>query len=191
MPCLPRVASLSGPLSASLVAVLVLAGCTGIPRGTEPVTGFELDRYLGQWYEIARLDHSFERGLDCVTADYSLRDDGGVRVVNRGVNLSEEEVDEAEGRAYFIGDEDVGRLKVSFFGPFYGGYNVLALDDDYQWSLVAGPDRSYLWILARTPTLPDATYRDLVERAESLAFPVEELIEVDQGEACATWREEA
>lgn len=191
MPCLPRVASLSGPLSASLVAVLVLAGCTGIPRGTEPVTGFELDRYLGQWYEIARLDHSFERGLDCVTADYSLRDDGGVRVVNRGVNLSEEEVDEAEGRAYFIGDEDVGRLKVSFFGPFYGGYNVLALDDDYQWSLVAGPDRSYLWILARTPTLPDATYRDLVERAESLAFPVEELIEVDQGEACAPWREEA
>ncbi len=191
MPCLPRVASLSVPLSASLVAVLVLAGCTGIPRGTEPVTGFELDRYLGQWYEIARLDHSFERGLDCVTADYSLRDDGGVRVVNRGVNLSEEEVDEAEGRAYFIGDEDVGRLKVSFFGPFYGGYNVLALDDDYQWSLVAGPDRSYLWILARTPTLPDATYRDLVERAESLAFPVEELIEVDQGEACAPWREEA
>jgi len=179
------------PLALLGASALLLAGCTGIPRGTEPVTGFELDRYLGQWYEIARLDHSFERGLDCVTADYSLRDDGGVRVVNRGVNLSEEEVDEAEGRAYFIGDEDVGRLKVSFFGPFYGGYNVLALDDDYQWSLVAGPDRSYLWILARTPTLPDATYRDLVERAENLAFPVEELIEVDQGEACAPWREEA
>ena len=179
------------PLIASLGATLLLAGCTGIPRGAEPVTGFELDRYLGEWYEIARLDHSFERGLDCVTADYSLRDDGGVRVLNRGVNLADEEVSEAEGRAYFIGDESVGRLKVSFFGPFYGGYNVLALDDDYRWSLVAGPDRDYLWILARTPTLPEATYRDLVERAEGLDFPVEELIVVDQGEACTPWREEA
>jgi apolipoprotein D and lipocalin family protein len=112
-----------------------------------------------------------------------------VRVLNRGVKLAEGEVSEAEGRAYFIGDEDVGRLKVSFFGPFYGGYNVLALDDDYQWSLVAGPDRDYLWILARTPTLPEATYRDLVERAEAMAFPVEELIEVEQGEACDPWRE--
>ncbi len=179
------------PLLATLGAGLLLAGCTGIPKGTEPVTGFELDRYLGEWYEIARLDHSFERGLDCVTADYRLRSDGGVRVLNRGVKLDEGEVSEAEGRAYFIGEESVGRLKVSFFGPFYGGYNVLALDDDYQWSLVAGPDRSYLWILARTPTLPEATYRELVERAERMAFPVEELIEVDQGEACEPWRVEA
>ncbi|MFO8045668.1 MAG: lipocalin family protein [Halomonas sp.] len=179
------------PLLATLGAGLMLAGCTGIPKGTEPVTGFELDRYLGEWYEIARLDHSFERGLDCVTADYSRRTDGGVRVLNRGVKLDEGEASEAEGRAYFIGDEDVGRLKVSFFGPFYGGYNVLALDDDYQWSLVAGPDRDYLWILARTPTLPDATYRALVERAERLDFPVEELIEVKQNEACASWRVEA
>ncbi|WP_416137886.1 lipocalin family protein [Halomonas sp. HK25] len=181
----------SSPLALLGATALLLAGCTGIPKGTEPVTGFALDRYLGQWYEIARLDHSFERGLDCVTADYSLRDDGGVRVLNRGVKLAEGEANEAEGRAYFIGDEDVGRLKVSFFGPFYGGYNVLALDDDYQWSLVAGPDRDYLWILARSPILPDDTYRDLVERAERMAFPVEELIEVDQGEACAPWREEA
>lgn len=179
------------PLLATLGTGLLLAGCTGIPQGTEPVTGFELDRYLGEWYEIARLDHSFERGLDCVTADYSLRDDGGVRVLNRGVKLDAGEAKEAEGRAYFIDDESVGRLKVSFFGPFYGGYNVLAMDEDYRWSLVAGPDRDYLWILARTPTLPEAAYRDLVERAEHLAFPVEELIVVDQGEACAPWREEA
>lgn len=175
-------------LLAPLGAALLLAGCTGIPKGTEPVTGFELDRYLGQWYEIARLDHSFERGLDCVTADYSRRDDGGVRVINRGVNLSEGEVDEAEGRAYFIGDEDVGRLKVSFFGPFYGGYNILELDEAYQWVLVAGPDRRYLWILARDPQLDAATYEGLVASAERMAFPVDELIEVDQGEACAPWR---
>ncbi|MFO7649191.1 lipocalin family protein, partial [Halomonas campaniensis] len=107
---------------------------------------------------------------------------------NRGVKLAEGEANEAEGRAYFIVDEEVGRLKVSFFAPFYGGYNVLALDDDYRWSLVAGPDRRYLWILARTPTLDEATYRDLVERARRMAFPVEELIEVEQGEACAPWR---
>ena len=176
------------PLLAPLVTVLLLAGCTGIPKGTEPVTGFELDRYLGQWYEIARLDHSFERGLDCVTARYSLRDDGSVRVLNRGVNLAEGEVKEAEGRASFIGDEEVGRLKVSFFWPFYGGYNVLALDADYQWSLVAGPNRGYLWILARSPTLDEAIYQDLLALAGRMDFPVEDLIEVEQGGACEAQR---
>ncbi|MBF7055054.1 lipocalin family protein [Halomonas sp. KAO] len=175
----------------TLGIALLLAGCTGLPKGTEPVTDFELDRYLGQWYEIARLDHSFERGMECVTADYSLRDDGGVRVLNRGVRLDDGEIELAEGRAYFIGDEDVGRLKVSFFGPFYGGYNVLALDDDYRWSLVAGPDRDYLWILARTPSLDEATRQALVAEARGLDFPVEELIWVEQGQVCDTWRKEA
>ncbi|WP_299235211.1 lipocalin family protein [uncultured Halomonas sp.] len=175
----------------TLGTALLLAGCTGLPKGTEPVTDFELDRYLGQWYEIARLDHSFERGMECVTADYSLRDDGGVRVLNRGVKLDDGEIELAEGRAYFIGDENVGRLKVSFFGPFYGGYNVLALDDDYRWSLVAGPDRDYLWILARTPSLDEATRQELVTEARGLDFPVEELIWVEQGQVCDTWRKEA
>ncbi|SDO14525.1 lipocalin family protein [Vreelandella arcis] len=162
----------------------VLAGCTGIPDGTQPVTNFELNRYLGQWYEIARLDHSFEEGLDCVTASYSLRDDGGVKVINRGYNLEEKAWDEAEGRAYFIDDETVGRLKVSFFGPFYGGYNVLELDDDYQWALVAGPNRDYLWILARTPTLESDVENLLRQRAAELDFATDELIDVKQGEAC-------
>nr|WP_240513142.1 lipocalin family protein [Halomonas campaniensis] len=162
----------------------LLTGCTGIPDGTEAVTGFELDRYLGQWYEIARLDHSFERGLDCVTATYSLRDDGGVRVINRGYNLEEQAWDEAEGRAYFIDDENVGRLKVSFFGPFYGGYNVLALDEEYQWALVAGPNRDYLWILSRTPEMDSAAENHLRQRAAELDFPTDELIDVTQGEEC-------
>lgn len=163
---------------------LLLAGCTGIPDGTEPVTGFELNRYLGQWYEIARLDHSFERDLDCVTANYSLRDDGGVRVINRGYNLAEQEWNEAEGRAYFINDESVGRLKVSFFGPFYGGYNVLELDDDYQWALVSGPNRNYLWILSRTPTMESAVEARLRQRAAELNFPTDELIDVVQDQTC-------
>ncbi len=171
-------------LGSSVITMALLTGCTGIPDGTEAVTGFELDRYLGQWYEIARLDHSVERGLDCVTATYSLRDDGGVRVINRGYNLEEQAWDEAEGRAYFIDDENVGRLKVSFFGPFYGGYNVLALDEEYQWALVAGPNRDYLWILSRTPEMDSAAENHLRQRAAELDFPTDELIDVTQGEEC-------
>ncbi|WP_458527386.1 lipocalin family protein [Onishia taeanensis] len=169
-----------------LVATSLLAGCTGIPEGTQAVEGFELDRYLGRWYEIARLDHSFEEGLDCVTADYSRRDDGGVKVINAGVNLETGEPNLAEGKAYFIEAPSVARLKVSFFGPFYGGYNVLALDPDYRHALVAGPNRDYLWILARTPTMAPDTYQALVERAAELDFAVETLIEVEQGTACPT-----
>ena len=165
----------------TLFAIFVLAGCTVVPEGVETVDGFELDRYLGTWYEIARLDHRFERGLSDVTATYSMRDDGGVRVVNRGRN-EEGEWDEAEGKAYFVDAPDQGRLKVSFFGPFYGGYNVIELDKaGYQYSLVSGPDRSYLWILARTPELDQQTLDRLVSKARKLDYPVDELIYVDHG----------
>jgi len=160
-------------------AVLLLAcsGCTNIPDGVVAVDGFELDRYLGTWYEIARLDHSFERGLSRVTADYSLRDDGGVRVINRGYDENDDTWQEAEGKAYFVGSPDVGRLKVSFFGPFYGGYNIIELDRaEYRYALVAGPNRNYLWILARDPAPdPDLVGR-LVARARELGFPVEQLV---------------
>lgn len=157
---------------------LGLCGCaTGAPEGVEPVTGFELDRYLGKWHEIARLDHRFERGLSKVSAEYSMRADGGVRVLNRGYNGEKEEWKEAEGRAYFTGDASVGSLKVSFFGPFYGGYNIIELDrEGYSWSLVCGPDRSYLWILARTPELESATLERLKARAAELGFDTEKLI---------------
>lgn len=173
------------------LSMLALAGCTGLPSGTQPINDFALDDYLGRWYEIARFDHSFEEGLDCVTADYSLRDDGGVRVINRGVNLAEGNVDVAEGKAYLLEEDNVGRLKVSFFGPFYSSYNILALDDAGQWSLVTGPDRDYLWVLARSPQLDQATYQSLVERAERLDYPVDELINVDQGESCTAYRQGA
>jgi apolipoprotein D and lipocalin family protein len=162
-------------------ALISLAACTGIPDGVEPVREFELQRYLGTWYEIARLDHSFERGLSRVTADYSLRDDGGITVVNRGYDAESGAWQEARGKAYFVDADDVGRLKVSFFGPFYGGYNIIALDDDYQWSLVVGPNRSYLWILARTPDLDQNMLQQLVSRAGALGFPVDELIYVEHG----------
>ena len=159
-----------------LAAVFLLAGCTGIPQGVTPVQGFQSERYLGTWYEIARLDHSFERGLSDVSATYQRRADGGIDVLNRGFNAAKGEWDEARGRAKFVGARDVGQLKVSFFGPFYGGYNVIDLDPDYQLSLVAGPSRKYLWILARQPDPPRVAVDRVVERAAALGFDTSALI---------------
>jgi apolipoprotein D and lipocalin family protein len=163
----------------ALVAVLALSGCTGIPPGIEPVDNFDLEPYLGTWYEIARLDHSFERGLSNVTANYSLREDGGVAVLNRGYSAEKGEWDEADGKAYFIGDPSVGRLKVSFFGPFYGAYNVFALGESYEYSMVAGPDHSYLWILAREPQLQQAILNELLSSADAAGYDTSELIFVE------------
>jgi len=163
------------------VLALCLAGCMGVPDGARPVQGFDLESYLGKWYEIARLDHPFERGLSDVTAEYSLRDDGGVKVVNRGFESDRNKWKDAEGKAYFIGDTSSGKLKVSFFGPFYGAYNVIALDQEaYQWSMVVGPNTDYLWILSRTPVLDQAVIDRLLSEAESLGFNTEELIFVNQ-----------
>lgn len=171
--------SLISGVIASL-ALTLQSGCTGTPDGVQAVTGFELDRYLGTWYEIARLDHRFERGMTNVTANYSMREDGGVSVLNRGYKADKGEWADATGKAYFVGDPDVGQLKVSFFGPFYGGYNVIELDkENYQYALVAGPDRSYLWILARTPRLDQDILTALVNKAAELNFPTDELIYVD------------
>ena len=159
---------------------LSLTGCTGKPSNVEPVDNFDLDRYLGKWYEIARLDHSFERGLSKVTAEYSLRDDGGVRVINRGYSNTKGEWNEAEGKAYFVENNDTGFLKVSFFGPFYGSYIIFELDhEDYQYSLISGPDESYLWILARTPDIDQSITDKLVSKAASSGFDTEKLIFVD------------
>jgi apolipoprotein D and lipocalin family protein len=163
------------------ILAIGLNGCTGIPNGVEPVKDFSLEQYLGTWYEVARMDHKFERGLSNVTAEYSLRDDGGVRVHNRGFNTSKGEWVEAEGKAFFIGDTSTGQLKVSFFGPFYASYNVIALDKEaYQWSLVAGPDTDYLWILSRTPELDQAIVDELISEAKTLGFKTDELIYVSQ-----------
>lgn len=160
----------------AVAAALLLGGCTGVPEGVQPVRGFDLERYLGTWYEIARLDHSFERGLTDVSAHYSRREDGGVRVLNRGWDPGKGAWKEAEGKAYFIGDPDVASLKVSFFGPFYGGYHVFALDPDYRWAMLSGPSRDYFWILARTPQLPDPVLQPLLAQARQAGFATEALI---------------
>jgi apolipoprotein D and lipocalin family protein len=163
------------------IAFLLLGGCVGMPDNVRPVDQFELDRYLGTWYEIARLDHSFERGLSRVTANYSLRDDGGVRVINRGYSADEDEWDEAEGKAYFVGESDTGYLKVSFFGPFYGSYIVFDLDkENYQHAFVSGPNTSYLWLLARTPTVAQEVLDRFVSMSRERGFDTDALIYVDQ-----------
>jgi apolipoprotein D and lipocalin family protein len=163
------------------VLFLFLCGCVGIPEKVKPVDNFELERYLGKWYEIARLDHSFERGLTRVTAHYSMRDDGGVRVLNRGYSEKEKTWKQAEGKAYFVQGTDKGYLKVSFFGPFYGSYIVFELDyEHYRYSLVCGPDESYLWILARDPEIKNDLKDTLLAKAASLGFDVSGLIFVDQ-----------
>ena len=165
-----------------IAALPALNACsTQPPAGMTPVSPFQIERYLGKWYEIARLDHSFERGLSNVSATYSRREDGGVRVLNRGYDDRAGAWKDAEGRAYFTGEPTVGSLKVSFFGPFYGGYHIVALDRaNYSWVMVSGPSREYLWILARTRQLPPPVLDELVKQAKALGFATDRLIWVKQ-----------
>ncbi|WP_017347402.1 lipocalin family protein [Pantoea sp. A4] len=167
-------------LIASLGALLSVSCSTTPPKNVTVIEGFDSQRYLGQWYEIARLDHSFESGLEQVTATYSPREDGGIKVVNRGYNPNKQRWQESVGKAYFTGSHSRAALKVSFFGPFYGGYNVIALDKDYQHALICGPNRHYLWILSRTPKLDEAVKQKLVAQAQAAGFPVNELVWVKQ-----------
>ena len=176
----PSIRTAVAGLFVALFAAMLAACSTAPPAGLQPVTPFAIDRYLGRWYEIARLNHSFERGLSDVNATYQLQDDGSVKVINRGYDTQRKTWKEAIGRARFNGASDVGSLKVSFFGPFYGGYHVIALDPDYRWSLVAGPDRDYLWILSRDKTLPADVRARLIDRASALGFATDKLIWVEQ-----------
>ena len=161
---------------------LSLAGCTSLPEGIEPVQGFDVDRYLGTWYEIARYDHSFEEGLESVTAEYELNEDGSIKVINRGYSPEDGEWQEAEGKARFVEGETTAHLKVSFFGPFYASYVVFGLDhDNYRYAYVTGYDRDYLWFLSRTPTVSDQAMERFREAARANGFDLDELIMVDQG----------
>ena len=162
-----------------IVGCCLLSGCLTVPDGIEPVDNFELNRYLGKWYEIARLDHSFERGLEAVSAEYSLRDDGGIRVINSGRNTDTQANQEAEGRAYFVEKPNLGYLKVSFFGPFFGSYVIFELDENYQYAFIAGNTTNYLWLLARTPEVSQELVNQFINRATQLGFDTSQLIFVD------------
>ncbi len=164
-----------------LLGTCLLAGCAATPQGVTPVDNFELDRYLGTWYEIARLDHRFERGLSEVSATYSKRSKSRINVINRGRDKQTGKWKEAKGRAHFVSDPTIARLKVTFFWPFYGGYNVIELDrENYSYALVCGPNRDYLWILSRTPTLDEEALQSLISTAKQLGFDTSQLIFVEQ-----------
>jgi len=162
-----------------MVLVLLLAGCVSVPENITPVDNFNISQYLGKWYEIARLDHSFERGLTSVSAEYILNPEGGIEVINRGFSKNENKWKEIKGKGYFVDRKDVGFLKVSFWGPFYGSYVIFYLNkENYSYALVCGPDKSYLWILARSSLIDEGEKKRLVEKAAALGFDTDRLIYV-------------
>lgn len=166
----------------AFLALAAFGGCAHIPPGATAVTGFDKTRYLGTWYEIARMDFRFERGLNNTTAEYSVLEGGRIAVRNRGYDYAKREWREAVGTAKFRGSETVGELKVSFFGPFYGAYNVIALDKDYRYALVAGNNLKYLWILSRTKDIPEGVKAEYLRLAKALGYKIDELIWVEHTE---------
>ena len=164
-----------------MICTVLLSGCLGMPESVKPVSEFELNNYLGKWYEVARLDHSFERGLSQVTAEYSARNDGGVSVLNRGYLEEKNEWKEAEGKAYFVNSSTDGYLKVSFFGPFYGSYVVFELDrENYSYAFVSGPNTDYLWLLSRAPTVEPEVMKKFIRMSTDRGFDTNRLIYVKQ-----------
>lgn len=170
------------PVIAAVTAAFLVVACSSPtpPPGVTVVSNFDAQRFLGTWYEIARMDHKFERGLEKVTATYSAMDDGGIQVVNRGYNPDRQMWQQTVGQAYFTGAPNRAAMKISFFGPFYGGYNVIALDREYRHALVCGPDRNYLWILSRTPTITAEMKQQMLDVASRQGFDVTKLIWVKQ-----------
>lgn len=163
-----------------LMAVLTgLFSCSSIPKGAVAVKPFDKDRYLGKWYEIARFDFRFERNMNNTTAEYSLNGDGTIKVVNSGYDTTKNEWKQAIGKAKFRGATNVASLKVSFFGPFYGAYNVIALDPEYKYALVSGKNLKYLWILAREKTIPESVKQQYVKIAKDIGFNTSNLIWVE------------
>ncbi|HVV56011.1 MAG TPA: lipocalin family protein [Mucilaginibacter sp.] len=160
----------------ALGVVLSMYSCVSIPKGAMAVHPFDKDKYLGTWYEIARFDFRFERGLSNVTATYTLNDDNTIRVDNKGYDDRKQKWKESTGKAKFVNGPDTGRLKVSFFGPFYAGYNVIAIDDQYRYALIAGNNLDYLWILSREKTIPDTIKKEYLNKASALGYDTSKLI---------------
>ena len=156
--------------------LIILTSCSSIPKNAKAVDNFEVSRYLGTWYEIARFDFRFEKDLDNTLAQYSLDKKENVIVLNSGYNYVKDKWTSAEGLAKFRGNGNIAELKVSFFGPFYSGYNVIALDEDYKYALVAGKDLDYLWILSREKTIPESIKQEYLKIAEEVGYDTSGLI---------------
>jgi apolipoprotein D and lipocalin family protein len=150
--------------------------CQTLPKGALPVKPFAQGKYLGKWFEIARFDYRWEKDLSNVTAIYSLNDDGTIKVDNRGYDYKKDKWKNSVGKAKPAGDPNEGKLKVSFFGPFYSSYNVIAIDDNYKYALVAGKNLNYLWILSREKTIPDTVKDNYIKLAKRIGYDTDELI---------------
>jgi len=153
---------------------------SGVDKST--VSGVDLNRYLGRWYEVARFDHSFEKGLTGVTATYSLRSDGKIKVLNEGYkNSLDGRHKKAVGKAMIPNPQDLSKLKVSFFLNFYADYLIMELDQvNYQYAMIGSNSDNFIWILNREPKISDSIYNMLVEKAKKRGFAVENLIKVPQ-----------
>ncbi|MBG6061289.1 apolipoprotein D and lipocalin family protein [Flavobacterium sp. CG_9.1] len=165
-----------GSLTLLSASLLVMNSCSSMPKGAKVIQDFEKDKYLGNWYEIARLDFIFEKNLNNTTAEYSLNEDGTIQVVNRGYNYIKNKDVASTGKVKFAGDAKEGKLKVSFFGPFYSGYNIIGLDSDYKYALVAGKSLKYLWLLSRDKTMPQEVKEAYLKTAKDLGYKTSELI---------------
>ncbi|WP_345990087.1 lipocalin family protein [Chryseobacterium sp. Chry.R1] len=165
------------PVSIGVLGFLIFNQCSvRVPKGAVPVTRFDSGRYLGKWYEIARFDYKFEKDMDNVTATYSQNPDGSIRVDNKGYNYVKKEWKESIGEARFVKDKTEARLKVSFFKPIWAGYNVIDIDENYQYALVAGNSLKYLWILSRTTEIPESIRLRFLEKAKRIGYNTNELI---------------
>ncbi len=164
----------------TLISVLVMISCKTIPKGAAAVKPFNQEKYLGKWYEIARLDYKYERNLDHVTAEYGLKPNGLISVTNKGFNTKKQKWEESKGKAKPVSDPQEAKLKVSFFGPFYSGYNVIAIDEDYQYALVAGESTDYLWLLSRKTSMPDDVKSDFLKKAKAIGYNTDQLVWVKQ-----------
>ena len=150
-------------------------------RDNSVVQQLDLERYLGTWYEIARYNHSFEKGLEGVTANYTMREDGKIRVINSGYKGGlDGKKSIAEGKAKVPNPQEPSKLKVSFFWIFYGDYFVMELDENYQWAVIGSKTDKYLWILSRTPQMEPYIYNDLLRRLKKRGYDVGKLILVKQ-----------
>ncbi len=166
-----------------LPAWLVLISC-GTPKelrtdNIPSVKKLDINKYAGTWFEIIRLDHSFERGLEQVTATYIPEDDGKIKVINKGFDTEDQEWSTAEGKAYVPNPDKPGELKVSFFLWFYADYKVIKLDENYQWAMVTSKSKEYLWVLSRKSEMDKSTLDDLLDFARSEGFPLEKIVYVE------------
>ena len=158
-----------------------MASVETIGMDTTTVSRLDMERYLGTWYEIARFPHSFEKGLVGVTANYSLRSDGKIKVVNKGYKGSfEGKASTAIGKAKIPDPSKPARLKVSFFLFFYADYFVLELDVNYQWAVIGSSSPKYLWVLSRVPRMDPVLYKALVDKVEKRGYDISRLILVEQ-----------